>query len=190
MKIGGRQPDRHPRNGELQDEQKKADTLLRSLAAASFRAWDADEPGFYDLYSISNNSRQAQTKSLAAQALAVRGLLATHRHVAPGGDTSPFLEVAERTLRWLDRERWDAGARAYTEKADKAGAPVKVPAFGGAATLGALRDMALTTRDGRYLTRYTQCLESLAERGLVRAPADRVGAGLALEVAREGDGSK
>ncbi len=188
-RIGGRQAERHPRYAEVQDEQKKADTLLRSLANASFRAWDADEPGFYDLYSISNNSRQAQTKSLAAQALAVRGLLATHRHIAPGGETSPMLDVAERTLRWLDRERWDAGSQAYVEKPEKEGAPAKVPALGAVATLGALRDMALTTGDGRYLTRYAQYLESLAARGLVREPADRAAAGLAPEVAFEG-GSK
>lgn len=191
-RIGGRSAERHPRYAEVQDEQRKADTLLRSLAAASFRAWDADEPGFYDLYSIANNSRQAQTKSLAAQALAVRGLLATHRHIAPGGESSPLLEVAERTLRWLDRERWDPGLGTYAEKAEKAdqgGAPIKVPTYGAAATLGALRDMALTTGDGRYLTRYVQSLESLAARGLVRAPSDRTGAGLAAEVVFTG-GSK
>lgn len=182
VKISGRLADRHPRHAEVQDEQRKTETLLRSLAGASFRAWDADEPGFYDVYSISNNSRQAQTKSLAAQGLAVRGLLASHRHVAPGADTSPLLEAAERTLRWLDRERWDTEARAYTEKAGAAGAPVKALTFGAAATLGALRDMALTTRDGRYLARYTQYLDSLARGGLVRAPADRVAAGFAPEV--------
>lgn len=189
VKIGGRSPERHPRHAEIQDEQRKADTLLRSLANAAFRPWDADEPGFYDLYSISNNSRQAQTKSLAAQALAVRGLLATHRHIAPGSATSPMLEVAERTLRWLDRERFEPSLRTYVEKPEKEGGPVKVSSFGAAATLGALRDMALTTRDGRYLARYVQSLEALVARDLVRAPGDRAGAGLAPELVFEG-GSK
>ncbi|MBX3471322.1 MAG: hypothetical protein KF878_31015 [Planctomycetes bacterium] len=178
-RIGGRTPDKHPRHADVQEEQRKADTLLRSLAT-SLREWDADEPGFYDVYSIASNARQAQTKSLASQALAVRGLLVTHRHVAPGGESSPFLVAAERTLRWLDRERWEAPARAYVERGGEG--PAKASALGALATLGALRDMALTTRDGRYLARYAQYLETLADRGLLRRAADRAGAGVAAEV--------
>ncbi|MCO5172497.1 MAG: hypothetical protein M9894_39875 [Planctomycetes bacterium] len=183
VRLAGRGADKHPRHADVQEEQRKADTLLRSLASASLREWDADEPGFYDLYSIAANSRQAQTKSLASQALAVRGLLATHRHVAPGGEASPFLAAAERTLRWVDRERWEAPARAFVERGGDGAAASKVSSLGAAATLGALRDMALTTKDGRYLTRYMQYLETLADRGLFRRAADRAAAGLAAEVA-------
>lgn len=181
VRLGPKALDRHPRKADLEEEQRKADTLLRSLGA-SFRQWDADEPGFYDLYSVSNNVRQAQTKSLASQAFALRGLITTHRHVAPGGEPSPFLQAAERTLRWLDREKWDVQTQAYGEKA---GASAKAPALGAVAVLGALRDMALATADGRYLTRYMQYLESLAGRGLLRQPADKAAAGLAPEVTLE-----
>ena len=54
--------------------------------------------------------------------------------------------------------------------------------MGAIAVLGALRDMALATKDGRYLTRYTQYLETLAARGLLRAPTDKSAAGVAPEV--------
>lgn len=181
VQLTYRGADRHPRYAEIQEEQRKADTLLRSLANASLLAWDADEPGMYDLYTIANNSRQAQTKSLASQALAVRGLLATHRHVAAAGDSSPLLTAAERTLRWLDRERWDQTSQAYVERAGDN--TTKAPAMAAVALLGALRDMALTTGDGRYLTRYMQYLDSLAGRGLIRSTADRAASGLAPEVA-------
>lgn len=180
VQLTHRGADRHPRYAEIQEEQRKADTLLRSLANSSLLAWVADEPGMYDLYTIANNSRQAQTKSLVSQALAVRGLLATHRHIAPAGESSPLLTAAERTLRWVDRERWDQTSQAYVEKT---GETAKAPAMAAVALLGALRDMALTTGDGRYLTRYMQYLDSLVGRGLIRSPADRSASGLAPEVA-------
>lgn len=180
VQLTYRGADRHPRYAEIQEEQRKADTLLRSLANASLLAWDADEPGMYDLYTIANNSRQGQTKSLASQALAVRGFLATHRHIAPAGESSPMLAAAERTLRWLDRERWDQKAQGYVEKT---GDTAKAPAMAAVALLGALRDMALTTGDGRYLTRHMQYLESLVDRGLIRPAADRSASGFTPEVA-------
>jgi hypothetical protein len=174
---------RHARAAEITDEQRKVDVLLRTLGN-SFRQWAADEPGMYDVYTIAANARQAPTKALASQAFAVRGLLVTHRHL---GEGSPMLQPAERTLRWLDRERWDAGSQAYVERAQ--GAPAspggKASALGAVAVLGALRDMALTTNDGRYLTRYRQYLEGLAERGLFRAATDRAAAGVAPEVTFE-----
>lgn len=173
---------RHPRASEVTESQRKADVLLRTLGN-SFRTWAADEPGMYDVYSIDANSRQAQTKSLASQAFAVRGLLVTHRHL---GEGSPMLPPAERTLRWLDRERWDASSLAYVERAQGA-APGggKASALGALAVLGALRDMALTTGDGRYLTRYRQYLEGLADRGLLRDATDKAAAGVAPEVTFE-----
>lgn len=91
-----------------------------------------------------------------------------------------MLAAAERTLRWLDRERWDQKAQAYVEKTGDTG---KAPAMAAVALLAALRDMALTTGDGRYLTRHMQYLESLVDRGLLRPAADRSASGFAPEVA-------
>ncbi len=171
-------PDKHPRTAELTDEQRKADTLIRSLGA-SIRAWESDEPGLYDMYSVADNGRQAPTKSVGAQGLAVRGLLVAHRHAGQQGDDAPFFAAAERSLRWLDRERWDRSTRAYANAETKG----KVAVLDAVAVLGALRAMALETGDGRYLMRYQQYLSSLGAGGLLRPGQDRRAPGLAAEVA-------
>lgn len=182
--LGGKGP-KHPRAGELSEEQNKANVLISALGA-SFRGWEADSPGFFDLYHVQTNAKSAPTKSLAAQGLAVRGMLVAHRQVAQTpGERTPFLEAALRTVRWLDRERWDPAAQAWVEQVDGK-ASTKLTPMATMAVLGAMRDLALLTDDGRFLERYRQVLESLSARGLTRRGADRAGPGFAGEVLLEG----
>lgn len=163
--------------GQLAAEHKRALTLISSLSGV-IRTWQQDQPGFYDSYSVESNSRQKKTKSLASQGFAIRGLLATHRALG-GGSDSPHLKAAKAAVRWLDSELWDSRAQAYLEKGPK-GAK-RAPLFGSAAVLGALREMALETKDGRYLVRYKQFLESLQRNGLIREASSNVAPGLASE---------
>lgn len=173
--------EKSPRKDEIAEEQKKAGVLLSTLGGA-LRGWEADAPGFNDVYSVETNARQSQAKSLAAQGLAVRGLLATHQLASQGGERTPFLEAALRTLRWLDKERWDGAAQAYVESTADGKPSPRVGPGGGLAVLAALRQAARLTGDGRYLERYRQYLETLAGKGLLRAAGDRVAPGFAPEV--------
>ena len=182
--IIGAKAVKHPRAAELLEEQSKAGVLVSTLGGV-FTQWAADSAGFYDRYVVETNAKSTDVRSLAGQGYAIRGLLVAHRQVAQGQTTSPFLDAALRTARWLDRERWDAQARTYVEVvANKPS--TKLGPLGALGLLGALRELSLVTDDGRYLERYRQVLESLSARGLVRAPADKVGLGLAAEVAFEG----
>lgn len=181
--VIGAKVTKHPRAAELLEEQSKAGVLVSTLGGV-FTQWAADSQGFYDRYGVETNAKSTDVRSLAGQGYAIRGLLVAHRQVAQGQATSPFLDAALRTARWLDRERWDAEAQAYVEVV--ASKPsTKLGPLGALGLLGALRELSLATDDGRYLERYRQVLESLSARGLVRAPADRVGLGLAAEVAFE-----
>jgi hypothetical protein len=162
---------------QLAAEHKRALTLISSLSGV-IRTWQQDQPGFYDSYSVESSSRQKKTKSLASQGFAIRGLLATHR--ALGGDAeSPHLKAAKKAVQWLDSELWDSKAQAYLESGPKGGR--RAPLFGSAAVLGALREMALETQDGRYLVRYKQFLESLERNGMIREATGSIAPGLAPE---------
>lgn len=182
--VIGAKVQKHPRAAELTEEQSKAGVLVSTLGGV-FTQWAADSAGFYDRYVVETNAKSSDVRSLAGQGYAIRGLLVAHRQVAQGQTTSPFLDAALRTARWLDRERWDGQARTYVEMvANKPS--TKLGPLGALGLLAALRELSLVTDDGRYLERYRQVLESLSARGLVRAPADKVGLGLAAEVAFEG----
>lgn len=178
---GERGQDKHPRASEIDEEQKKAGVLLTTLGGA-LRGWEADAPGFHDIYSVETNARSSQAKSLAAQGNAIRGLLVTHQLASQGGERTPFLEAALRTLRWLDKERWDGAAQAYVESTPDGKPSPRVGPLGGLAVLSALREAARLTGDGRYLERYRQYLETLAGKGLLRQPGDKVAPGFAPEV--------
>ena len=168
-----------PLAARLEDEQRKARTLIGSLSGMVL-SWHQNQPGFYDSYDVSTSARASTTKSLASQAFAVRGLIATHRAVAGGAERSPFLKAAAEAVAWLDAELWSREVNAYAE-VDSKGVR-RAPLFGAVAVLGALREMALVTDDGRYLLRYRQYLETLHGRGLVREGEARIAPGLALEV--------
>jgi len=161
---------------ELAEEQLKA----RRLAAVLGRVlllWEEEGAGFYDTYQIANDNRAAATKSLETQALVVRGLIAAHESLAGGAARSDHLAAAARVVAWLDSARWDAEAQAYVE----GGSARRASLAGAASVLGALREMALTTNDGRYLLRYKQYLESLHDRGFFVSPDDRRAPALASE---------
>lgn len=166
---------------ELIDEQKKGRTLLSALAA-QLSSWDdAKDPGLFDVYDVKNNLGQGKSRSLEAQAMCVRGLVATHKVLAKGSARSQYSATAERLMRFLERDRWLGPAGTYLEP--KVGnAPRQAKLLGAASILGALRELAIHTQDGRALMRYQQCLVSLHARGLYRPPGDKSPPSLAVEV--------
>ncbi|RMG10061.1 MAG: hypothetical protein D6731_18155 [Planctomycetota bacterium] len=165
-----------PEVAALKVEQGKAKTLLAELCKTFF-AWRQNQSGlFYDSYSVRTATRQQRTRSLASQAFAIRGLLAAHRGLKAAADSS-YLTVAKEVFALLDKERWDPARRVYTEEKGST-----VPLFGAAAVLGALRELALTTGDGRYLTRFRQYLEGLERAGLFRAANDKAPPGYVSEL--------
>lgn len=167
---------------ELDEELKRGRTLLSTLAG-QIASWDdPKDPGITDRYDVQSNERVGKPRSLETQALCVRGLIAAHKVLAPKGTSrSQYSATAERLMRFLERERWHAAARTYLEpKVGNAERHAKL--LGAASILGALRELAVHTQDGRALMRYQQCLESLHARGLYRRPGDKVPPSLAVEV--------
>lgn len=154
----------------LEEEQRKAKRVVADLAR-TFRTWQANQVGYFDRYQADSDDRASKSKSLLSQAFAVRGLVAAHRALKPNRDT--FLRAARRALNWLDTNRWDSTLQAYVEKSKK-GVDLK----SAMAILGALREMALATGDGRYLLRYEQYLTSLRAGGLYREPGGSTPPGL------------
>jgi hypothetical protein len=177
VKVGPKVRGMQELSSQLKLEHDRARTLVSSLSGM-IRTWQQDQPGFYDVYSVRTSGRQSKTKSLASQAFAIRGLLATHRALKADPD-SPHLAAAKAAVQWLDAKRWDPKAKAYVEKGSKGN---KAPLFGAVAVLAALREMALETGDGRYLARYQQYFESLRARGFIREAASRIAPGLRAEV--------
>jgi hypothetical protein len=146
----------------LGEERGKCVTLISTLSD-SIRIWQQQrEDGFYNVYSVRTNSADVQAgESLASNAFAIRGLLASHKALSEGAAQSAHLEAAKVAVAALDRRRWSPTLRAYTEN-DRA---PKASGFGAVAVLGALRELALITSDGRYLGRYRQYLQSLSDNG-------------------------
>lgn len=160
----------------LKTEQGKAHKLVKRLSRM-IRTWQKNQNGFYDVYDTRSGTRHKRGKSLASQAFAVRGLLAAHRVISPSRPDSSYVAMARKAIAWLDASRWDPTARAYVERGKK-----EVKVFAALAVLGALRDMALQTGDGRYLMRYKQYFESLRAAGLFQEGSSSAPPGLAGSV--------
>ena len=170
----------------LKAERGKAVTLISTLSD-SLRIWQQQRPdGFYDVYTVRTNSAvTASGESLAANAFAIRGLLASHRALSDGAATSKHLEAACQAAEALDRQRWQTSLSAYTETS----ASPKAFLRGASSVLGALRELALDTGDGRYLARYRQYLESLSNGDFQVEGSGRTAPHLAAEITFEA-GSK
>lgn len=138
--------------------------------------------GFCDTYDIEAESAAdvkngEEKRTLFAQGLAVRGLLAAKRtselaaYVGPNVAKHPEAkDAALLVLRWLEDKRWDKARRAYV---DEQGKGTRTRALDAAAVLGGLRDMALETGDARYLLRYKAYLGTLRARGLFLSASAR-----------------
>jgi hypothetical protein len=141
--------------------------------------------GFCDNYNLAGESpaetqNGVEKRSLFAQGLVVRGLLAANRTTNlanySGKKPAGLKESALLVLKWLEDARWDGKRRAYVEEKGKG---TKTRAVDAAAVLGALRDVALDTGDARYLLRYKDYLTTLRARGLFLAETARSRADLA-----------
>ena len=158
---------------KLTEEQDKARKLGTALVKNLVQWARRDVDGVFDKYDIGTNSRANSNRSLAGQACAIRGLIAG----AGLGDFPEALQAARELTSSLDGRYWDRGARAYVSRGGK-GAPIHEVA----AVLGALRELALATGDGRYLYRYREYLAQLNEAGWYEAGTSSAPAGLRAEL--------
>jgi hypothetical protein len=156
----------------LIEGRKRALVLAEELGAilARFQA-ESTEDAFFEAYSYPSVAATTTNKPLGVQGLAVRGLLAASRIA---GGKQELIDRAGRTMRYVERSRWDSARHAYLESPTRKG-PQKVPAADAGALLGALRDTAIATSDVRYLGRYREYLQSLRANGFQRSETSRQG---------------
>ncbi|HZV02095.1 MAG TPA: hypothetical protein VFF73_35630 [Planctomycetota bacterium] len=138
--------------------------------------------GLCDMYNLDGSpalsKNGVEQRSLLAQGLAVRGLLAAARASSlpayAGAKTvaahPEAKDAAMLILKWLEN-RWDKSKRAYVDAPGSG--PSKLRAQDAAAILGAFRDAAFDTVDARYLQRYRTYLTTLRARGLVLSESQR-----------------
>ncbi|MEZ0230388.1 MAG: hypothetical protein ACAI25_17325, partial [Planctomycetota bacterium] len=173
------------KNAALAQAQKEMAYVVDRVTTFLLNVQKTSKPpmtGFCDTYDIAGESAAdvkngEEKRSLFAQGLVVRGLLAAKRacelpaYVGPNVSKHPEAkDAAMAVLKWLEDKRWDKARRAYV---DEQGKPTKSRALDAAAVLGGLRDMALETNDARYLLRYKAYLGTLRARGLFLAETNR-----------------
>lgn len=160
-------------NEALTTEQGKAQKLGAALLKNLIRWSRSERQGVYDKYDIGTNSRANRNRSLISQAYAIQGLVAGHRMT---GDNQA-LQAAREMASKLDEHFWDTKAKAYVPSGRK-GTRVREAA----SLLGALREVALATGDGRYIFRYHQYLSHLHKAGWFQAGTSSTPPGFATEV--------
>jgi hypothetical protein len=173
-----------PKSMNLGAAQKRARNMIERVASfvCSVQKTSNVAPGFCDAFNLDSESATEDRASLAAQGLAIRGLLAAKRAFATPAFASSaaakpdVLTAAQRTLEFLEKKRWDPDRRAYID-APGSRDKVKLRAFDAFAVLGGLRDLALETKDVRYLLRYRTFLTTLRTAGLQLAGSSREGDG-------------
>ena len=137
-------------------------------------------PGYCDAFNLESETKTNSNASLAAQGLAIRGLIAARRAFAlPGwtaGTRPDVLNAAQRTVEYLEKSRWDAERRAYLDSPGARGAQ-KLSGFDAIALLGGLRDLALDQKDVRYLLRYKSYMTTLRANGFELSGSTRQGDG-------------
>lgn len=157
----------------LKVEQIKAEKLGGALIKNLVSWARSERQGVYDKYDIGTNSRANRNRSLTSQAYAVQGLVAAHRLTG----SSEALQAAREMASKLDEHFWDAKSKAFKPGGRK-GTRVREAA----ALLGALRQIALLTGDGRYIFRYRQYLSHLHDAGWFQAGTSSTPPGFQAEV--------
>lgn len=171
------------KNDRLADSQKHMAFVLDRVATFLVNVQKTSSPpltGFCDTYNLGGESAAEllksgeEKRSLFAQGIVVRGLLAAKRASDlpsyTGKKHQDAKDAAALVLRWLEDKRWDKDRRAYV---DEPGKGTKSRAIDAAGVLGGLRDMAIETGDARYLLRYKAYLQTLQSHGLFLAKTAR-----------------
>lgn len=130
------------------DRRARAADLLRREANFLLAAMQRKDGSFPDGYDVAREQPIGTVPTLETQAFAVRGLLKAYQEL---GDAR-YLGAARKTYAFMNNVLWDPATGVYHSSV---GATVSVytPLNLGAA-LGAMREMILTTKDGKEIARF------------------------------------
>lgn len=146
-----------------------AEQILRQEADFLLRVQPADG-GFAASYDVVSKRPVEQRKTLQAQGLAVRGLLQAHHLL---GD-SRYLDGAQDTYDFMNRVLWHDGVGVY--RSEEGAAVSTYTPSDLAAALGAVREMALATKDMAEIERYkTLHVQSINRSGILLAEENETG---------------
>lgn len=148
---------------------RRAGDLLRAQADFLVRVQNPDGT-FADEYDLTAGNRVSEQVTLLAQASAIRGLLRAYQEL---GDTR-YLESARKAFRAMNEKLWDEQCGLYRSQA---GASVSVyTPMNVAATLGAMREMILVTRNADEIERYKRFwVQAVDSSGLQQAEYEETG---------------
>ncbi len=130
---------------KVEESEKYAQRTGNFLASVQ-----AENGSFYDSYDIEANQLESKEQSLATQGDAIRALVAAHRITGDG----KYIDVAMKTLRYLEAEHWDPRAGVYLSAPKSAESKKDYTLDDVASILGALRELAIETKNVRILYRY------------------------------------
>lgn len=127
-----------------------ARTMLERQATFLSEYMQLPDGGFVESYDLATSAHSEVPRSLASQALAVRGLLAAYEIT----ENSSYLEAALSALNFMNEKLWSPAAKIYRSAEGvelSRYSPLEV-----GAVLGALREMVLLRQDGSALNRFKQ----------------------------------
>lgn len=152
-----------------------AATMARFLAR-----WIGErcKSGFYDRYNISSRSALGSRRSAISFGYIIRGLLALQRFGDKdirASERQEALGLAARLAQSAEGLLFDPETRLYIGRGKSSGKSLKIEVAGQVAMIGALRDLAVNTRDLRYVIRLRGILEALKRAGFLAAETARGG---------------
>ena len=156
VQYTGRNAERGAFNAQLREAHTKARRMAQDLAAMLV-TWQQRDGGLFAIYATGPMTPQLRAQPIDDQALAILGLIAAHR-LDPNNEH--YLTHARSLTAWLDRHAWDLPARSFLQP-DSNEDRRELSPFGAAATLAALRELALATGDGRLIERHRDFLRTL-----------------------------
>jgi hypothetical protein len=161
-------------------KQRLAKTQLKLLGRWTCKI--INRKGFSDRYNIASQSPISKGFSAASLGFMVRGLLSLQSVSSanlPAADKEVAQTTAFKLLKLAESKLWNPNYKLYIGRALKmlpsASKPLKVDTFGQLAMIGAMRDLANSKNDVRYLIRFGEILGSLKARGFLNAETARGG---------------
>lgn len=163
------------------DNQAKTADALRMTADFLVSKMKNTDGSFADGFDVAASRKIGDAPTLLAQSMAVRGLLEAYREI---GDQK-YLDAARAAYMYMNRVLWHDGVGVYRSRANETKS-VYTPLNLGA-TLGAMREMILVTKDTSEIQRFKRFwVQAVDGSGIQQSEYEETGEGDFSK--RDGDG--
>jgi hypothetical protein len=122
--------------------------MLERQAQFLFEYMQLDDGGFANEYNLETSAHSETPRTLASQAMAIRGLLAAFQVT----EDQKYQESAMSALNFMNENLWSVSARLYRSEEEAALSHLSPLDIG--ATLGALREIVLVRKDEEALRKF------------------------------------